>query len=88
MIGLDHPNHSSRHRHSSNPSGLDRVALWIIKPIVPKVYREAFIGDLLEEYGIIRREKGPADASRWLWRQVLHSIRPFLLMRLERLLHR
>ncbi len=28
------------------------VALWILEPIVPKVYRKALIGDLLEEYEI------------------------------------
>ena len=67
--------------------GPGRVALWILKPIVPKVYREALIGDLLEEYEIVIVVSGPANASRWFWGQVLRSIPPLLLRRLERLLH-
>ena len=63
-----------------------RVAWWIIKPIVPEDYREVFIGDLLEEYEIILEEKGLAEARRWFRGQVLLSIPPLLLRRLERLL--
>ena len=73
--------------HPASPLGPWWFAWWIVKPIVPKAYREAFIGDLLEEYEIILEEKGRAEARRWFRGQVLRSIPPLLLRRLERLLH-
>ena len=79
MIGRDHPNHGG----PPDLPRLGRVALWMITRIVPKAYRDEFVGDLLEEYESILREKGRAEARRWFWGQVLRSIPPLLLWQFE-----
>ena len=68
----------------SDPPGPARVALWILKRIVPKAYREEFIKDLVEEYETILRELGPTEARSWFREQMLQSIPLCLLWRLER----
>src|SRR5262249_55612866 len=84
MIGPDDPNCSSQQRRPPDLPWWGRVALWMITLLVPKAYRDDFIGGLFEEYEIIRREVGLAEARRWFRGQVLRSIPPCLQWRLER----
>ena len=62
-----------------------RITWWIIRLVVPRDYRDEFIGDLLEEYEIIREALGPGGADRWYRQQVFRSILPWLRWRLERI---
>ena len=54
----------------------------LIRVVAPERYREAFLGDLIEEYEtVIRPQMGPRRAAWWLWRQALGSVPPLLRMR-------
>ncbi len=45
------------------------VALRLLALLIPRTHREAFLGDLLEEYeDFVVPEKGPGAARAWLWR--------------------
>ena len=50
---------------------------------MPREYRDEFIGDLVEEYEIIREVLGTRGANRWYRQQVFRSILPWLRWRLE-----
>ena len=67
-----------------DPQGPGWVALWMIMWVVPKTDRDEFVGDLVEEYEIILKERGRTEAMRWFRGQVLRSIPHCLLWRLER----
>ena len=50
-------------------SPLSRLALWLLRLVLPASERESFIGDLVEEMAAIAAEHGDGRARRWLWRQ-------------------
>jgi hypothetical protein len=62
------------------------IALFLLKFLVPRPYRDAFITDLIDEHERIRQEIGDTEANRWLWKQIGSSILPLLRRRLKRLL--
>ena len=47
--------------------------------------RDSFIGDLEERYGAILQHEGHCAASRWFWRQVVHSFFSLAFDALKRL---
>lgn len=57
-----------------------RLAASLLSALLPVAEREEVLGDLREEYGHRRGERGRAAAGVWLWRQVLGSA-PALLKR-------
>jgi hypothetical protein len=50
-----------------------KTATWLIASLLPRADRDAFIGDLIEEYAIRARSASPASAAGWYWGQVLRS---------------
>jgi putative ABC transport system permease protein len=49
-----------------------RLALRLLESLLPEQAREAFLGDLLEEFHAVRVPTlGPAGARRWLWREAV-----------------
>ena len=47
--------------------------------------RDALLGDLEERYGVILKGKGRRAATRWFWRQVVHSFLSLAFDSLKRL---
>jgi hypothetical protein len=84
MIGPEDPNQGPGRGPSPEDPGPGRFWLWIPQQLVPKANRDQFIGDLLEEYEIIPKEKGLAEARRWFRGQVLRSISQCFQWRVER----
>ena len=51
-----------------------RVALWLLRHLLPVTEREVFIGDLLEEGQIVCGRTSVRGARRWFWRQSLAAV--------------
>ena len=49
-------------------------ACWLLESLVPVPYREAMLGDLIEEYTIRAESASPLTASRWFWNQACRSV--------------
>jgi hypothetical protein len=50
------------------------VACWFLDSVVPVPYREALLGDLVEEYALRAESASPLKASRWFWSQAWRSV--------------
>ena len=46
-----------------------RLALLLLRLVIPKTIREFVIGDLVEEFGRRVRSGDPDEATRWFWRE-------------------
>jgi len=57
-------------RRNSPPA----FACWILESVVPAQYREAMLGDLIEEYTLRSESASPLTASRWFWSQACRSV--------------
>jgi hypothetical protein len=49
-------------------------ACWLLKSVIPVTYREAMLGDLIEEYALRAPSSSPLTASRWFWSQACRSV--------------
>jgi hypothetical protein len=49
-------------------------ACWLLESVAPAPYREAMLGDLVEEYTLRAEAASPIAASRWFWSQACRSI--------------
>jgi len=49
-------------------------ACWFLDSVVPVSYREALLGDLIEEYTLRAESASPLTASRWFWSQACRSV--------------
>jgi len=49
-------------------------ACWLLKTVVPTPYREAILGDLIEEYTLRTESTSRFSASRWFWSQTCRSV--------------
>ena len=47
---------------------------WLLESVIPLPYREAMLGDLIEEYTLRAESTSPVTASRWFWSQVCRSV--------------
>jgi hypothetical protein len=56
-------------RRNSPPA----FACWLLES-VPVPYREAMLGDLIEEYTLRAESASPLAASRWFWSQACRSV--------------
>jgi hypothetical protein len=50
------------------------LVCWLLESVVPTRYREAMLGDLIEEYNLRAKSASPLAASRWFWSQACRSI--------------
>jgi hypothetical protein len=57
-------------RRNSPPA----VACWFLDSVVPVRYRDALLGDLIEEYTLRAESTSPLTASRWFWSQACRSV--------------
>jgi hypothetical protein len=57
-------------RRNSPPA----FACRLLASVVPVLYREAMLGDLIEEYTLRAKSASPLTASRWFWSQAFRSI--------------
>jgi hypothetical protein len=57
-------------RRTSPPA----FACWFLDSVVPVPYREALLGDLIEEYYLRAESASPLTASRWFWSQACRSV--------------
>jgi hypothetical protein len=57
-------------RRNSPPA----FARWLLESIVPIPYREAVLGDLIEEYNLRAESTSRLTASRWFWSQACRSV--------------
>jgi len=57
-------------RRNSPPA----IACWLLESVVPAPYREAMLGDLIEEYTLRAESTSPLTASRWFWSQACRSV--------------
>jgi hypothetical protein len=57
-------------RRNSPPA----LACWLLESVVPAPYREAMLGDLIEEYSLRVESTSPSTASRWFWSQACRSV--------------
>ena len=57
-------------------NSLPAFACWILESVVPAQYREAMLGDLIEEYTLRSESTSPLTASRCFWSQACRSARP------------
>ncbi len=48
-------------------------ACWLLESVIPAPYREAMLGDLVEEYTLRAESASPLAASRWFWSQACRS---------------
>ncbi len=46
----------------------------LLESVVPARYREAMLGDLIEEYNLRVESASPLTASRWVWSQAFRSV--------------
>ena len=53
---------------------LPAYACWLFEAILPDPYREAMLGDLIEEYTLRIESTSPFTASRWFWSQACRSV--------------
>jgi len=49
-------------------------ACWLLETVVPTSYREAILGDLIEEYTLRTESTSRFTASRWFWSQTCRSV--------------
>jgi hypothetical protein len=49
-------------------------ACWLLKSLLPDPYREAVLGDLIEEYRLRIESPSRFTASRWFWSQTCRSV--------------
>jgi hypothetical protein len=49
-------------------------ACWLLESVLPDPYREAILGDLIEEYTLRVESTSPFTASRWFWSQACRSV--------------
>jgi|SRR5579863_857336 len=49
-------------------------ACWLLESVLPDPYREAILGDLIEEYSLRVDSTSPSTASRWFWSQTCRSV--------------
>jgi len=56
---------------------------WLPSRILCAIGGDEPAGDLIEEYGLVCRERGPAAAGLWYTSQVLRSAIPFLTLRVR-----
>ena len=49
-------------------------ACWLLETVVPTPYREALLGDLIEEYTLRTESTSRFTASRWFWSQTCRSV--------------
>jgi len=57
-------------RYDSAPA----LVCWLLESVVPARYREAMLGDLVEEYYLHAESDSPLTASRWIWSQACRSV--------------
>lgn len=57
-------------RYDSPPT----FVCWLLESFVPTRYREAMLGDLIEEYNLRAEFASPLVAARWLWSQACRSV--------------
>jgi len=57
-------------RYASPPALVCRL----LESVVPARYREAMLGDLIEEYYLRAESASPLTASRWIWSQACRSV--------------
>jgi hypothetical protein len=57
-------------RRSSPPT----FACWLLESVLPDPYREAILGDLIEEFALRIEPASPFAASRWFWSQACRSV--------------
>jgi hypothetical protein len=62
-------------RRSSPPA----LACWLLKSVLPVPYRDAMLGDLVEEYSLRVESTSRSAATRWFWSQACRSI-PFMVV--------
>jgi|HubBroStandDraft_6_1064221.scaffolds.fasta_scaffold375854_2 hypothetical protein len=51
-------------------------ACWLLESLLPDPYREAALGDLIEEYALRIESTSRFTASRWFWSQACRSLPP------------
>ena len=51
-------------------------ACWLLESLLPDPYREAVLGDLIEEYALRIESTSRFTASRWFWSQACRSLPP------------
>jgi hypothetical protein len=56
------------------PNSPPPFACWFLESVVPAPYREAMLGDLIEEYALRAESASPLSASRWFWSQACRSV--------------
>ena len=49
-------------------------ACWLLESLIPVPYRQAMLGDLIEEYTLRAESASPLTASRWFWSQACRSV--------------
>lgn len=49
-------------------------ACWLLESVLPVPYREAMLGDLIEEYTLRVESTSLSAASRWFWSQACRSV--------------
>jgi hypothetical protein len=49
-------------------------ACWLLESVLPDPYREAILGDLIEEYTLRIESTSRFAASRWFWSQTCRSV--------------
>ncbi len=50
------------------------LVCWLLESVVPASYREAMLGDLVEEYYLRAESASPLIASQWIWSQAFRSV--------------
>lgn len=66
-------------RRNSPPA----FACWLLRSVLPVPYREAMLGDLVEEYALRVESASPLTASRWFWSQTGRSVPSMILSSLR-----
>ena len=54
------------------------VACWLLETVLPGPYREAILGDLIEEYAVRSESASRFAASSWFWSQACRSVPPMV----------
>jgi hypothetical protein len=50
------------------------LVCWLLESVIPIRYREAMLGDLIEEYTLRAESASAFTAYRWLWSQACRSV--------------
>jgi hypothetical protein len=50
------------------------LVYWLLESVIPVRYREAMLGDLIEEYTLRAESASAFAAYRWLWSQACRSV--------------